>query len=443
MIRPLPRTIAISLILLSAALSRAADSPLVGHWEGVEINGTATLPMIMDIEMIDGKPEVSIGFPKNGIARHPVVDVKLDNTSVSGAYGFQQGFKNVIKGTLQGDELKGDIALRQMNLKFSLKRTAQSLPYTYEDVQYSSGDVKIAGVLVTPKTPGPHPAVVFVHGSGDSSRGPQWWNAEFFAKHGIASLVNDKRGSGESTGDWNKVGFQELADDAIAGVEFLKARQEIDPKRIGLWGISQAGWIEPIAAAKSSDISWMIVVSGGFVTVEREGYFDVEYRFQKNNRSKEELDEALAYLRMDNQVTRTGEGFKELVAKFGEVSKKPWFKDLGVNIPVPPNHVSREWYRRVMDIDHLPIVRSLNIPVLWFYGGQDNTFPAAEAAALANKMKSEDKKDFEVHFFPEADHGMRVAPPVQAFPFRDLSPDYVKAMEHWLAAKGISKAVSH
>jgi hypothetical protein len=41
-----------------------------------------------------------------------------------------------------------------------------------------------------------------------------------------------------------------------AGVAFLRTRPEIDPKRIGLAGVSQAGWIMPIAAQKAQPASW-------------------------------------------------------------------------------------------------------------------------------------------------------------------------------------------
>jgi dienelactone hydrolase len=67
--------------------------------------------------------------------------------------------------------------------------------------------------------------------------------------------------------------FPILAGDMIAGVEFLKTRPEVDPSRIGLFGVSQAGWIIPIAASRSADVKFMILVVGPTVSVGVENYY--------------------------------------------------------------------------------------------------------------------------------------------------------------------------
>ena len=75
-------------------------------------------------------------------------------------------------------------------------------------------------------------------------------------------LGYDKRGVGESTGDWNAATYEDLAGDAISAVEYLKTRRDIDAAQIGLLGISQAGWIMPLAAIRTKDIAFLISVSG-------------------------------------------------------------------------------------------------------------------------------------------------------------------------------------
>ena len=59
----------------------------------------------------------------------------------------------------------------------------------------------------------------------------------------------------------------------LAGVQFLKARPDVDPARIGLIGVSQAGWIIPLAASLSSDVKFMILVVGPTVSVGVENYY--------------------------------------------------------------------------------------------------------------------------------------------------------------------------
>ena len=83
----------------------------------------------------------------------------------------------------------------------------------------------------------------------------------WFATHGVAALAYDKRGVNESTGDFRIVSFTDLAADGLAAVAVVKARTDIDPGRIGVWGMSQGGWLGPLAASQSKDVAFVIAVS--------------------------------------------------------------------------------------------------------------------------------------------------------------------------------------
>src|SRR6266545_4527236 len=130
-----------------------------------------------------------------------------------------------------------------------------------EDVRFTNRDVQLTGTLIAPSTGGRHPAIVLVHGSGAENRAYMLPWARFVIRHGIAVLGYDKRGVGESTGDWNAATYEDLAGDAVAAVEYLKTRRDIDATQIGLLGISQAGWIMPLAAVRSKDVAFLISVS--------------------------------------------------------------------------------------------------------------------------------------------------------------------------------------
>ena len=138
--------------------------------------------------------------------------------------------------------------------------------YPREEVIFRSGDVTLAGTLTLPPGDGPHPAVIFIHGSGPDSRENYRFYADLFARHGIATLIYDKRGVGASTGDWRRVHLRDLAEDALAGVRTLKSRRDIDPHKIGLWGGSNGGWVAPLAASLSHDVAFIITVAGAMTT---------------------------------------------------------------------------------------------------------------------------------------------------------------------------------
>jgi alpha/beta superfamily hydrolase len=135
-----------------------------------------------------------------------------------------------------------------------------------EDLRFSNGDVQLAGTLISPATPGPHPAVILVHESGAENREHLLPFARFLIRHGMAVLGYDKRGVGGSTGDWNKASFDDLAGDVVAAFEYLKTRSDIQRAQIGMLGWSQAGWVMPVAATRAKDLAFLITISGAGIS---------------------------------------------------------------------------------------------------------------------------------------------------------------------------------
>src|SRR5207237_3314090 len=96
----------------------------------------------------------------------------------------------------------------------------------------------------------------------------------FFASRGFAVLTYDKRGIGGSTGVYVRAAttpnLRNLAADALAGVAWLRKQREIDPRRIGLSGGSQAGWIIVLAASEARSVRFATVQSGAAMSVGRQ-----------------------------------------------------------------------------------------------------------------------------------------------------------------------------
>lgn len=106
--------------------------------------------------------------------------------------------------------------------------------------------VLLAGTLTLPAGPGPHPAVVCLPGSGKVDRESNAGRvrmelgrplAQSLARHGIASLRYDRRGVGDSPGDWHAVGFLDNRADATAAFRALRARSDI--QHVGVVGHSE------------------------------------------------------------------------------------------------------------------------------------------------------------------------------------------------------------
>ena len=137
-------------------------------------------------------------------------------------------------------------------------------------------------------------------------------------------------------------------------------------------------------------------------------------------------------------LARTGEGFDEQKAKLKEIRQRPWFKLLGISLIAPPEHSSRLWYRRVMDIDHVRIAAPLRLPVLWIYGGDDADFPSLDAARIVQEIKDQHANDFTIRTFERAGHAIQVPPPAEAkLPFASLAPEYPQLIGTWLVDEGL------
>ncbi|HEV8146440.1 MAG TPA: alpha/beta fold hydrolase [Bryobacteraceae bacterium] len=142
-------------------------------------------------------------------------------------------------------------------------------PYESEEVTYTSGAVRLAGTLTIPKGVSPFPAALLITGSGPQDRDeslmghkPFWVITDFLTRRGIAVLRVDDRGMGKSTGNSVRSTLEDFVTDVLAGVTFLKGRREIDSKQIGVIGHSEGAVVGPAAAAKSSDIAFVVMLAG-------------------------------------------------------------------------------------------------------------------------------------------------------------------------------------
>lgn len=157
-----------------------------------------------------------------------------------------------------------------------VSRSGAGAAPSHEEVRFVSHGVTLAGTLVLPAGD-IHAAVVFVHGSGKQERSLVW--AERFAAAGVAALAYDKRGAGKSGGEYE--GNQSvsgknvalLADDALAGVRHLTTHARLEGRPIGLAGISQAGWIAPLAARNSKRVQFLVLWSGPVCKVSEEDIY--------------------------------------------------------------------------------------------------------------------------------------------------------------------------
>ncbi|SDK34567.1 alpha/beta hydrolase family protein [Nonomuraea jiangxiensis] len=134
------------------------------------------------------------------------------------------------------------------------------------EVTFHNGAVPLHGTVLAPAAGGARrPGLVLIAGAGGVSRESYRAEAEAFARSGVVVLIYDKR-SGYSRATSS---FADLADDAIAGVRLLRARADVQPSRVGVWGHSEGGWVAPLAAVRSPDVAFVITAGAGALPSDR------------------------------------------------------------------------------------------------------------------------------------------------------------------------------
>lgn len=262
--------------------------------------------------------------------------------------------------------------------------------YLQEEVQFESGGVTLTGLLMLPRAKGPHAAAAFIHGSGDSDRDNVWafTIANHLAMNGIAVLLPDKRGSGRSGGDWKKADFNVLAADAAAAVELLRKRPEVDRARVGLVGLSQGGWVAPLAASKDEKLAFVAAVSSASTTVGEQVAHELEQTFRKAGLGDAQIAQIMGILTLASEYMRTGEGWDRYIAARSQAPPP-----IQAAFMEDKSDWRWEWYRAVTDFDPIPLWSKLKAPSLVVYGSADerDNVPVAKSVERLKATKTEVK----------------------------------------------------
>jgi dienelactone hydrolase len=308
-----------------------------------------------------------------------------------------------------------------------------------ESVTFLSGDVTLSGTLFLPPSGDRHPAVVLFHGSGPQPRNP--FMARWFAEHGVAALTYDKRGVNASTGDFRIVPFTDLVADGLAAVTVLKARGDIDPKRIGVWGLSQGGWLGPLAASQSRDVAFVIAVSGPGVSPGEQMVFYYANQLRAQGFNEQEVAEASDTRRKLWHVLSTGDGYDAARTSLEHGRSLRWFSAVneqsGGLLSRPTDELlndvtvrNRQWYRFEANYDPTIALRGLKVPALFIFGDKDELVPVEPSVAIIRQTLTDaGDRAFSIVVFPGADHVMTV-PSVEGS--RTFAAGYLDAIEGWL-----------
>ena len=299
------------------------------------------------------------------------------------------------------------------------------------EISFENGDTILAGTLFLPPTAGPHPAVAMLQGSGSADRDNFGYFRpirEHFARHGVAALCYDKPGVGGSSGDWREQSFHDRAAEALAATRFLQGQPEIAQRRVGLWGLSQGGWVAPLAASVSGDVAFVVTVSGPGVSPAEQVVYDVETRMRADGRPEEEVARGVAYVNALVGAVRRKESYEAVEASvLREARGEPWYG----YFPVPDARLWGFFLRSDPDYDPAHALERVACPVLAVFGELDVLVPAPKSAGIfEGALRRGGNPHFTVRVFPGANHGIGTEDYIDGP--EDLAPGYLELMTDWI-----------
>lgn len=269
---------------------------------------------------------------------------------------------------------------------------------------------QLAGSLFLPPGPGPHPAIVIGHGSGGQSRHGFYARIRFladaYARRGIAVLAYDKQGVGDSKGDWETASLDALAQDAAAGLRYLKSRPDIDPNRLGLSGASQAGLVLPRAASLFPGLRLLqLRVGSPGMRVEQQERLRLELQMRADGFPQSEIDRAMRMRGLIDEWVKTGKGKDEVTAEWAKVEKTDWASYID-GLPSGDG----AWLREAFEFDSAPDLIAFNGAFQALFGGLDRITPTKEAKVLLEATLAKSRmSDAEITVVPGANHDFMLA----------------------------------
>src|ERR1700694_677047 len=428
---------ALLLLVYSMLLSRvdARRVEQAAYWIGTLSEAGADLPVTISFEPTkNGGWTGRFTSSTQGVMEYPFDSVSVHDSSLSVVLG---GGDISFHGTLSGDHLTGAFDGDEGKGTFALQRAVKpSYPYRSDAITFRNGNTLLAGSVYAARTSGRHRAVVLLHGSGPESRwGTIRYIADQLARNGVTTLIYDKRGSGDSGGDWRTASYADLADDAIAGIKLLQARSDVDGRRIGIWGHSQGGYIAPLVASRCHDVAFIVAADSPAMAQYQQDLYHVRNSARDHGWTGKTGAAAMALYKQFIEVALTGKGFGELTQAMERNKKEPWLAWRGIP---PKNSWLWPWYRKTGYYDSRPYWRNVKVPILLVYGELDELQPVDTSIATIQRLaRANGNQDVEAFILPAAPHVLHIAPkPGERFFWWHFVPGYPSIVIDWIKAHG-------
>ena len=289
----------------------------------------------------------------------------------------------------------------------------------------TDGCVKLAGTLVIPPEGRAAPAVVLVSGTGPIDRDVTFVGHALFrtmahalARRGVASLRFDKRGVGESEGDFGSAKAEDFLADVLGASKHLVTQEGFAAENVGLLGHSEGGMVALTAAARAPGTAFCISLAGPLLSGRDNAVRSFALLAHGSLQRDSEYDRYVSELNTVFEVARSGAPSarkpeaEELAARLASrIVNERTQVILGTNRLSGPEFLrllSSPCLHTCLSWDPRQVVPLVTCPVLILYGAKDVQAPACENVAAARALvKEHGKSDWTIRELAEMNHAFQ------------------------------------
>jgi pimeloyl-ACP methyl ester carboxylesterase len=396
---------------------------------------------LIDLEIPSPYSDSSFATYRNG---HLHVEFTPDiGLGFIGRLGPRDEERIVFDGDLRNATLDGEVRITSYRSPITLRREAVTSSSREPAIHFfsSADSLRLGGKLILPRGSGPFPAVVFVTGSDPDTREAWQVEARALAGKGVASLLYDKRGVGESSGaSHDLASWDDLAGDVEGAVAYLRSRTDVvNPLRIGLIGQSQGTWIITKVAARDPRIRVVVNISGGGMSAAEQETYRTGALMKNDNFSPQEIERAKDFQRRKFEVARTGLGWEALDSTMKKLraDSVKWFPGYGTGAAARTLSLLRLY--GVLQFNYNPArdLRSIKVPVFNIMGEKDVVFPPQLVIDRVHSiLLSGGNRKFSAVILSGTGHGMSILQTQNGKGFRRaINPEFIRTLVMWVSTQ--------
>jgi uncharacterized protein len=426
------------LILLTVlAVTTIQAQDIAGQWNGIlEVQGTQ-LRLVFNITKTATGISATMDSPDQGAKGIPVTSASFDKNILKIAmpnmrleYEGTLEKDNTIKGTFKqgGGSLPLNLSKEKVTKvpKVAVVRPQEpTKPYPYyaEDVTFENkkANITLAGTLTLPKKEGNYPVVVLISGSGPQNRNEELLGhkpflvlADYLTRKGIGVLRFDDRGTAASKGDFKTATSEDFATDVEAAISYLLTRKDVNAQKIGLIGHSEGGIIAPMVAAKSKDVSFIVLLAGTGIKGDELLMLQSGLIAKAAGESAEEIQKAQVINKGAFDIvnkSKDTEGLKKDLTHYMEqqIKEHPEVKPKEIAdadfINMQVRQLASPWMQFFIKYNPAIVLESVKCPVLAINGEKDLQVPSKiNLDAIKNSLEKGKNKQVTTKELPNLNH---------------------------------------